>query len=274
MRLRATLPTYTLFLHLLFRQTYSLSVTASIVTWKRDLATAYQRRIAADPSFLAKSCAEVLLAGGTQLTAEWSKRGERIIPEIDFVTAGFLTAVFGKYYSMWKVAPTQIGDEKEEDMSSASVQEPHLLQMKVPTNAFQRTLLDGVTPPSLQQRLGSLLVPVVPLFRAGVVASATGYGFTALVILLRSYLVPSYQAATQNVNIFYASLYTGAFMAIVSNLRYQILQGLVEPMIDRVLRKFPLVRAIMIFAVRIANGLLGSFLAITGMRWLGLQKLK
>jgi hypothetical protein len=67
--------------------------------WSHDLKTGYKQRIAADPSFPAKSITELILAAGSQLTAEWNQRGSsRLLPEIDFVTPGVLTAVFGKYY--------------------------------------------------------------------------------------------------------------------------------------------------------------------------------
>jgi hypothetical protein len=67
--------------------------------WSQDFKTGYSRRVAADPSFQAKSVTEVFLAAGTQLTAEWNRRGsDRLLPEIDFVIPGVLTAVFGKYY--------------------------------------------------------------------------------------------------------------------------------------------------------------------------------
>jgi len=234
----------------------------------------YRQRVAADPSFLQKSILEVFLAAGTQLTAEVGKRGlDRIIPEIDFVIAGLFTAIAGKYYSMWKVAPTKT-DSKVDEVNDHKNASSHW-RSKIPTNAFQATLLDGKTKPALLQRMTSFLVPMPSLFQAGFIASTIGYGFTAILISLRSILIPTYEAATVNINIIHACVYTGLFMAFVSNIRYQLLQGLIEPkIIERIFSRFPLVRAIVIFTVRLMNGLLGSTLAITGMKLLGLQKLK
>jgi hypothetical protein len=252
----------------------------------------YAQRIAADSNFLYKSITEVILAAGTQFMAEVGKRGiHQIVTEIDFVIAGILTAIAGKYYSMWRVAPTSkvptTGDENDvddvHDSSSARVRHKSVKvldtkndneQMEkawdIPTNAFQTNL-----PYSLSQRLMSFIVPIPSLFQAGVVASAIGYGFTSFLIFLRSILFPNYVAATVNVNTLHACLYTGAFMALVSNVRYQLLQGIIEPyFVDKLFGKFPFLRACMTFAVRLGNGLLGSFLAIAGMKMMGLQKLK
>lgn len=254
----------------------SAALQSPVARLTYQVKTGYNRRVAADPSFPAKSVTEVILAAGTQLAAEWNRRGaSRLLPEIDFVLPGVLTAVFGKYYSMWRVAKTT-DDQSSKPVSSEATEakDQKLFNLAVPTNAFQRYLLDGVTKPTPIQRAGSMIAPMFPLFRAGIISSAVGYGIAALLIALRSMLLPSYVPATRSINILHASLYTGCFMAIVSNVRYQVLQGIVEPLIEYPLQKFPVVRYLLILTVRWLNGLLGSVLAISGMRFFGLQKLK
>ena len=196
---------------------------------------------------------------------------------------------------MWRTAKTLDDDVGEDNTTSSEIEQsdrgdPVIFDLSVPTNAFQPKMADGVATPTTQQRLGSFLAPVPALFKAGTIASCVGYGITTILIGLRTLLIPSYRTETIPVNVLYASVYTGCFMAVVSNLRYQILQGLVEPiLIDKwiffgindeklqnsKLRRFlVLTRSLVIFMVRWLNGLLGSVLAITGMRMCGLQRLK
>lgn len=253
------------------------------------------QRVAADPNFLSKSIIEVILAATTQYMAELSQRGwDRIIPEIDFVFAGILTAVIGKYFSMWRVAKTidvsKINIPTDEE---GGTQKESNWREKVPTNAFQRTLLDGHTRPTISSRFLAFLVPMPQLFRAGVIASTVGYGLTSTLISLRSIYLPSYVAQTSPVSVPLAALYTGVFMALVSNIRYQLLQGVVEPCLidvpfDKLARlgendgfvgsiarwgMWKSIKASIIVGVRWGNGLLGSWIAIAGMRALKLQKL-
>jgi len=256
----------------------SSAYQSPIARLSNQVKTGYQQRVASDPSFPQKSVTEVILAAGTQLAAEWNRRGaNRLLPEIDFVLPGVLTAIFGKYYSMWRVAKT-IDDQHSSKPKLASDEskpkDQMLFNLAVPTNAFQKYMLDGVTKPMPIQRAGSMVAPMIPLFRAGVASSAVGYGIAALLIAIRSVLFPAYVLATQSINILHACLYTGCFMAFVSNIRYQVLQGIVEPLIEHVFQKMPAVRVLLILLVRWLNGLLGSCLAISGMRFFGLQKLK
>ncbi len=256
----------------------------------------FSQRVAADPNFLSKSILEVILAATTQYMAELSQRGwSRIIPEIDFVFAGILTAIIGKYFSMWRVAKTidTLKDNNPVDKQGDGNQKKSNWRDKVPTNAFQRTLLDGHTHPTLSSRFLAFLVPMPQLFRAGVLASTVGYGLTSALISLRTMFLPSYVAQTSPVSVPLAALYTGVFMAFVSNIRYQLLQGVVEPYLidlpfDKLAtlgesdgiagsiarwRMWKSIKASLIVGVRWGNGLLGSWIAIAGMKALRLQKL-
>jgi hypothetical protein len=261
---------------------------------------------------LSKSILEIILAAFTQYMAEVGQRGKhRILAEIDFVVAGILTAVCGKYYSMWRVAKTVISDEdgnhdvgNKED-NDGRINESNYQNKKwrdkIPTNAFQPTLLDGRTKPTPYSRFLALLLPMPELFRAGVIASTIGYGMTSIFIQLRAILIPEYVVSTVPVSVPGAAVYTGVFLAIVSNIRYQILQGVIEPyLIEKPFQNMQLlgeewknnigfvgivgrfaswrfwnqVKGLMIVLVRWMNGLLGSWIAIGGMRACGLQKLK
>ena len=253
----------------------------------------YNQRTSADPSFLSKSIIEVILAATTQYIAEASKRGKsRIIPEIDFVFAGVLTAVCGKYYSMWRVARTITSIDNTDDVIIETKESSNDWRDEVPNNAFQPTLLDGQTKPTLQSRFLSFILPMPNLFKAGFIASTLGYGLTALLIHIRTLLISHYVSATKPVSVIGASIYTGAFMALISNIRYQLLQGVIEPFIDSVFKKLEAissdrkdkilgkmrllsnVKRLTIILVRLGNGLLGSYIAITGMKAFGLQQLK
>jgi len=230
----------------------------------KSLKEEYKLRLQADQNFTSKSIIEVFLAATTQFTAEIGRRGRKgILTEIDFVIAGIVTAIAGKYYSMWRTAPTVKSQQQPQP-------QPQDRKLTFPTNAFQTDQSY-----SFVQRCLSFLIPIPSLFQAGFIASALGYGLTAIFISLRSTFIPHYEAATVNVNIFHASLYTGGFVAIVSNIRYQLLQGIIEPkIIERWFVKFPWIKAALIFLARLANGLLGSYLAIAGMKMFGVQRLK
>jgi hypothetical protein len=93
-----------------------------------------------------------------------------------------LTAIAGKYYSMWRVASTSNVDETSVrgDALQNKIEESTKYNSKtekVPTNAFQPTLLDG-TKPTIYQRLLAFIVPIPSLFQAGIIASLLGYGMS------------------------------------------------------------------------------------------------
>ena len=241
-----------------------------------NLSEQYRQRLAADPNFLTKSILEIFLATTSQIIAEINRRGyNRILPEFDFVFAAILTAIIGKYYSMWRVAPTCTEIEVQQRKSSFSTNNNHIRQASnskksIPNNAFQ----SSSTHIPIINRIYAFLIPMPSLFQAGFLASLFGYGLTSLLIQFRTIVLPHYISQTQPVPILGASIFTGIFVAFVSNLRYQLLQGLIEPrIIETIFQNNPFIKRLLISIVRYANGVLGSSLAIMGMRYFGLQKL-
>lgn len=248
-----------------------ISSTSSLIS---QVSYQYQQRVAADPAFPSKSILEIGIAASTQLIAETNRRGfHRLLPEIDFVFAATLTAIIGKYYSMWRVAPTLESQSRPTNEKEMTTQQNSSdgddTKTFIPNNAFQSCSF----PVPLKNRFYAFILPIPSLFQAGFLASLFGYGLAALLICIRTLLFPNYISQTQPVNVWNASLFTGVFVALVSNLRYQVLQGIIEPRFIEVFFRYdPFLKRSMVFLVRYANGLLGSMLAIMGMRSLGLFK--
>ena len=247
------------------------------------ISKGYTLRCAANPSFPLRSTLEVILAVTLQLLAEFNRRGHSLRNMWiagDFILAGVVTAVGGKYYSMWKVAPTHITppsssssinpNSSNSNSSNSNGNGKGQSKSKIPTNAF---LAPPRTP--FLYRFSSFISPVPSLFTVGFITAFLGYSATHLLTVLRSHLLPSYIPPTVPINVIHASVYTGCFLATVSNVRYQLLQGLIEPFIEYIFggRESSLTKGV-VFLVRCGNGFLGSWIAITGMRLFGLQKMK
>ena len=200
------------------------------------LTDAWRARADADPRFRQKLALEAALACALQTTAEVQRRGRAFGREADYVVAGLLTALAGKLVAAFQAAPSAAG--------------------KAPTNAFQSDLPWRV-------RVGAVVGPMPRLFGVGFAAAAVGYGLTDGLTRLRD-LCGVVVAAPPRVPILGAAVYTGLFVAFVSNGSHQILQGLVE-------RGWWWRRRALVVVGRAGRSLLASALAIRGMQLSGLQ---
>ncbi len=235
-----------------------LSPALSLTSPLTSLKEGYKLRSAHTKNFGLKSIYEVSLAFSLQLAAEHSVRGgwKGVAHGADFVGAALLTAVGGKYYSSWVTAPT--GPKPRGD-ASLGVWEG------VPDNAF--------TPAPPAKRALALVKPVPKLFSSGFVIAFTGYTFSSVLISIRKVLIPKYESPAIPVPPLSAALFTAVFMSTVSNLRYQLLQGLVEPAVDKAGLPETVYKGV-IATLRVINGFIGSWLAVQLMRHLGLQRFK
>mmetsp|Transcript_68834 Transcript_68834/g.138393 ORF Transcript_68834/g.138393 Transcript_68834/m.138393 type:complete len:313 (-) Transcript_68834:325-1263(-) len=238
-----------------------------------------ERAMAAGSSrvFLIKALTEIGLAVTFQLLAEIQRRRGRFWPEFDYVLAGTITAVLGKGYSAWVTAPTV------SNTLTTTAFDSKPSKSRTPTNVF------AFGDYTLANRCFALVKPAPRLFFVGASSAFLGYGLAASLGSLRGVagLAGSGVKGPPPVPLLGAALFTGTFLVTVSNLSYQIVQGLVElRMIDGFAnflrgdsdegsfrtRVAAFVRWALFVACRASRGIIVSGLAIRGMQLSGLQK--
>ncbi|OMP00827.1 hypothetical protein COLO4_12339 [Corchorus olitorius] len=140
-----------------------------------------------------------------------------------------------------------------------------------PDNAFQVAFAG--TSYSLLQRIGAIVRNGAKLFGVGSSASLVGVGVTNLLINARKAIDKSFAGEAEDVPILPTSVAYGVYMSVSSNLRYQILAGVIEQrMLEPLLHQHKLVLSAVCFAVRTGNTFLGSLMWVDFARWIGIQR--
>ncbi|KAH6767664.1 UvrABC system C protein, partial [Perilla frutescens var. hirtella] len=139
-----------------------------------------------------------------------------------------------------------------------------------PDNAFQIALAGSSF--SLLQRFGSMARNGAKLFAVGTTSSLVGTAVTNALINARKAVKHSAGDEVENVPILKTSVAYGVYMAISSNLRYQVLAGVIEQrVLEPMLHQHKLFLSAICFAVRTGNTFLGSLLWVDYARFIGIQ---
>ncbi|CAL4907973.1 unnamed protein product [Urochloa decumbens] len=139
-----------------------------------------------------------------------------------------------------------------------------------PDNAFQIALAGRSY--SLLQRVGAIMRNGAKLFAVGTSASLIGTGATNALIKARQAVSKEAAGEAESIPILETSVAYGVYMAISSNLRYQVLAGVIEQrMLEPLLHRHKLALSAMCFAVRTGNTFLGSLLWVDYARLVGVQ---
>ncbi|CAL2237290.1 unnamed protein product [Prunus armeniaca] len=142
-----------------------------------------------------------------------------------------------------------------------------------PDNAFQVALAG--TSYSLLQRIGAIVRNGAKLFAVGTGASLVGTGVTNALINARKAIDKSFAGEAEDVPILSTSVAYGVYMAVSSNLRYQVLAGVIEQRIlEPLLHQHKIILSAICFAVRTGNTFLGSLMWVDYARWVGIQKIR
>ncbi|KAA8520216.1 hypothetical protein F0562_014472 [Nyssa sinensis] len=205
----------------------------------------------------------------TKTAAEFERRREKFTKELDFVFADVVMAIIADFMLVWLPAPT------------VSLRPPLAISAgplakffySCPDNAFQVALAG--TSYSFLQRIGAIVRNGAKLFAVGTGASLVGTGITNALINARKVIDKTFAGEAEDVPILSTSVAYGVYMAVSSNLRYQVLAGVIEQRIlEPWLHQHKIILSAICFAVRTGNTFLGSLMWVDYARWIGIQKIR
>ncbi|KAH6557516.1 hypothetical protein KP509_1Z109400 [Ceratopteris richardii] len=228
----------------------------------------FKERLLADDLFLTKVAIECGVGIFTKTAAELERRRENFTKELDFVFADVVMALIADFMLVWLPAPTV--SLRPISMKAGAIAK---FFHGCPDNAFQVALRG--TSYTLLQRIGAIVRNGSKLLVVGTSASMVGTGVTNALINVRRAIDKDFTGQIEDVPILSTSLAYGVYMAVSSNLRYQILAGIIEQRIlEPLLHDKKLALSIICFAVRTGNTFLGSLMWVDYARWVGVQKIR
>ncbi|KAK9274135.1 hypothetical protein L1049_018949 [Liquidambar formosana] len=227
----------------------------------------FKERLLADDLFLAKVFMECGVGLFTKTAAEYQRRGEKFFKELEFVFADVVMAIIADFMLVYLPAPT-VSLRPPLGVSAGSIAK---FFYNCPDNAFQVALAG--TSYSFLQRIGAIVRNGTKLFAVGTASSLVGTVVTNALINARKAVDKSSAGEVENLPILSTSVAYGVYMAISSNLRYQVLAGVIEQrMLEPLLHRHKIMLSAICFAVRTGNTFLGSLLWVDYARWIGVQK--
>jgi hypothetical protein len=226
-----------------------------------------KERSAYDSKFTTKLSVELCVGFVTQLIAEYAKRGAQTMNEFDFVIADLIMGLSANFFAVYlsapvaTKAPSAVKESKWEAFLSGC-----------PDNAFQKNSPGGLTY-SVPQRIFSMIKVAPKLFVIGFIAMALGTVFTTILALARTLIQNGGKVAGFGlfnkaaidglIELFKTSTAIGLYLAVSTNLRYQVVAGILEGrIIDPLFSKYPAAQALGSFFVRTANTYIGAALMV------------
>lgn len=229
----------------------------------------FKERLLADDLFLFKVFMECGVGLFTKTAAEYQKRKENFFKELEFVFADVVMAIIADFMLVYLPAPT-VSLRPPINVNAGALAK---FLYNCPENAFQVALAG--TSYSFAQRIGAIARNGAKLFAVGTTSSLVGTVVTNALINAKKAVDKSSADEVENVPVLATSVGYGVYMAISSNLRYQILAGVIEQRIlEPLLHQHKLMLSATCFAVRTGNTFLGSLLWVDYARWIGVQKVE
>ncbi|XP_062172184.1 protein RETICULATA-RELATED 4, chloroplastic-like [Alnus glutinosa] len=240
---------------------------SGILRWLMQFG-GFKERLLADDLFLAKIFMECGVGIFTKTAAEYERRREKFFDELEIVFADVVMAIIADFMLVYLPAPT-VSLRPALATGAGSIAK---FFHNCPDNAFQVALAG--TSYSFLQRFGAIVRNGTKLFAVGTASSLVGTAVTNALINARKAVdkAAGVEVEKETLPILSTSAAYGVYMAVSSNLRYQVLAGVIEQrLLEPLLHKHKLMLSAICFAVRTGNTFVGSLLWVDYARWLGLQ---
>ena len=126
---------------------------------------------------------------------------------------------------------------------------------------------------TVSQRFGAILRNGTKLLGVGFCASMIGVGMTNVLAALRQAFDPSWSMPNKAQDVLATSAAYGVYMSVSSNLRYQIVAGIIEERgIETIFKGQHQLCHALSFIIRTGNTFVGSLLWVDFVRLCGMQK--
>ncbi len=226
---------------------------------------AFRTRMLADASFFFKLMVQEVIGNGTALASEIAVRGKAIKDELEYVASDLIVGTVVEAAFVWLLAPTLTLPSTGGNAVTRFIQ-------SLPANAFVANTAANVY--TLPLRAAAFVYAAAQYMVIGVVAGIVGTAITYGLIEGRKALDKQYAPKRPLPDVLPNALAWGAFMALSSNTRFQIVEGM-----ERAIAHFcggaqkPAVNA-GIVTLRFANNYWGGVQFVQFFRWIGLHAME
>lgn len=231
-------------------------------------SAALRNRMLADPSFLFKVFIEIMIDSCCATFAEVQKRGKDFWAEFELYLADLLVGIAVDVALVGLLAPfVRFGQPPV--MAGFSGKINHAI------GALPSSVFEAETPGrrfSVQQRIGTYFYKGIQYGVVGFVCGIIGQGIANSVMILKRKLKKTEEEDIPVPPLVQSAALWGVFLAISSNTRYQIVNGL-----ERLVESSPLAKRVPPIAlgftvgVRFANNIYGGMQFVDWARWTGIQ---
>ncbi|XP_073273030.1 protein RETICULATA-RELATED 1, chloroplastic-like [Primulina huaijiensis] len=226
-----------------------------------------RNRMLADPSFLFKVGTEVMIDSCCATFAEVNKRGKDFWAEFELYAADLLVGIVVDIALVGMLAPyARIGKR--------SISSGFLGRMRHVCGALPSSVFEAERPGirfSLQQRIGTYFYKGVLYGSVGFGCGLIGQGIANVIMNAKRSIKKSEEDIPVPPLVKSAALW-GVFLAVSSNTRYQIVNGL-ESLVEAspLAKQIPPVALAFTVGVRFANNIYGGMQFVDWAKWSGVQ---